>query len=97
MTAARAVATAQFGPTLVPAQARVYGTRNKNAQEAHEGIRPSGRTFTAPEATGLTGDELALYDLPAALHRAIVSKVTYLQGRGIEVHPRLLSSYHALL
>jgi len=41
--------------------------------------------------------ELALYDLPAALHRAIVSKVTYLQGRGIEVHPRLLSSYHALL
>lgn len=41
--------------------------------------------------------ELALYDLPAALHRAIVSKVTYLQGRGIEVHPRLLSSYRALL
>ena len=40
--------------------------------------------------------ELALHDLPAALHRAIVSKVTYLQGRGIEVHPRTLSTYHSL-
>ncbi|SMB95945.1 bis(5'-nucleosyl)-tetraphosphatase (symmetrical) YqeK [Deinococcus hopiensis] len=40
--------------------------------------------------------ELALCDLEAALSRAIVSKVTYLQGRGIRVHPRTLRSYHAL-
>ncbi len=40
--------------------------------------------------------ELALRDLNAALERAIVSKVTYLQGRGIQVHPRTLLSYHAL-
>lgn len=40
--------------------------------------------------------ELALTDLRAALERAIVSKVTYLQGRGILVHPRTLASYHAL-
>ena len=40
--------------------------------------------------------ELALHDLEAALSRAIVSKVTYLQGRGIRVHPRTLRSYHAL-
>ncbi|XLE15145.1 bis(5'-nucleosyl)-tetraphosphatase (symmetrical) YqeK [Deinococcus altitudinis] len=41
--------------------------------------------------------ELALYDLPAALRQAIVSKVTYLQGRGIEVHPRTLDAYLALV
>lgn len=40
--------------------------------------------------------ELALQDLNAALEKAIISKVTYLQGRGITVHPRTLRSYHAL-
>ena len=40
--------------------------------------------------------ELALHDLAAALNRAIVSKVTYLQGRGIQVHPRTLRCYEAL-
>ncbi|MFB9991874.1 bis(5'-nucleosyl)-tetraphosphatase (symmetrical) YqeK [Deinococcus oregonensis] len=40
--------------------------------------------------------ELALHDLDAALHRAIASKVTYLQGRGIQVHPRTLQAYYAL-
>ncbi|MFD2608573.1 bis(5'-nucleosyl)-tetraphosphatase (symmetrical) YqeK [Deinococcus taklimakanensis] len=40
--------------------------------------------------------ELALTNLGAALERAMVSKVTYLQGRGIQVHPRTLASYHAL-
>ena len=41
--------------------------------------------------------ELALHDLPAALRQAIVSKVTYLQGRGIEVHPRTLGTYLSLI
>ncbi len=40
--------------------------------------------------------ELALQDLNAALERAILSKVGYLQGKGITVHPRTLRSYHAL-
>ncbi|WP_184136497.1 bis(5'-nucleosyl)-tetraphosphatase (symmetrical) YqeK [Deinococcus humi] len=40
--------------------------------------------------------ELALQDLTAALERAIISKVSYLQGKGITVHPRTLRSYHAL-
>jgi predicted HD superfamily hydrolase involved in NAD metabolism len=40
--------------------------------------------------------ELALHDLGAALNRAIVSKVTYLQGRGITVHPRTMTAYQAL-
>lgn len=40
--------------------------------------------------------ELALRDLSAALNRAIVSKVTYLQGRDIPVHPRTLQAYRSL-
>lgn len=40
--------------------------------------------------------ELAVHDLTSALERAIVSKVTYLQGRGIQVHPRTLRAYYAL-
>ncbi|MDV6374629.1 bis(5'-nucleosyl)-tetraphosphatase (symmetrical) YqeK [Deinococcus arenicola] len=40
--------------------------------------------------------ELALHDLNAALEKAIISKVTYLQGKGITVHPRTLRSYQEL-
>ena len=40
--------------------------------------------------------ELALRDLGAALQRSLHSKVTYLQGRGIEVHPRTLVAFRAL-
>lgn len=39
---------------------------------------------------------LALHDLPAALRLAVQSKVHYLQGRGIEVHPQTLRLYHWL-
>ena len=40
--------------------------------------------------------ELALNDLGAALRRSVTSKVTYLQGKGIPVHPRTLAAYHDL-
>ncbi|WP_291425211.1 bis(5'-nucleosyl)-tetraphosphatase (symmetrical) YqeK [Deinococcus sp.] len=40
--------------------------------------------------------ELALSDLSSALNRAIVSKVTYLQGRDLPVHPRTLKRFEAL-
>jgi HD superfamily phosphohydrolase YqeK len=40
--------------------------------------------------------ELAFVDLDAALNRALTSKVTYLQGRGITVHPRTMLAYHNL-
>ncbi len=40
--------------------------------------------------------ELALINLQASLERAIVSKVTYLRGKGIQIHPRTLRAYHAL-
>jgi DNA topoisomerase-1 len=38
-----------------------YASKVKNAQEAHEAIRPAGETFRTPEQTGLSGDEAKLY------------------------------------
>ena len=42
---------------------RVYKTKAKGAQEAHEAIRPAGQNFKKPEQSGLTGTELQLYKL----------------------------------
>ncbi|AFD27362.1 DNA topoisomerase I (plasmid) [Deinococcus gobiensis I-0] len=59
---ARVAVQERFGQGALPPAPRQYATRNANAQEAHEAIRPAG-DFKAPKATGLSGDELALYTL----------------------------------
>jgi DNA topoisomerase-1 len=63
--AARAAATALYGKDHVYETARVYQGKSKNAQEAHEAIRPAGDTFKTPGelAPELSRDEFALYDL----------------------------------
>ncbi|MBP2437483.1 type I DNA topoisomerase [Microbacterium amylolyticum] len=63
--AARAQAVALYGDSAVPAKPRMYASKSKNAQEAHEAIRPSGDTFRTPsEVTGQLGkDEQRMYDL----------------------------------
>lgn len=42
---------------------RQFASKSKGAQEAHEAIRPAGGLCPTPQSTGLTGIELALYDL----------------------------------
>ena len=59
--AREAVAT-RFGPAALLKEGRQYAAWSKDAQEAHEAIRPAGK-FVAPEQSGLNGDELALYQL----------------------------------
>lgn len=49
-----------YGEKFVPKTPNVYVTKSKNAQEAHEAIRPTHFDGTAPK---LTGDEAKLYDL----------------------------------
>ena len=63
--AARAQARQLYGAETVPERPRVYTGKSKNAQEAHEAIRPAGDTFRTPtelEKT-LRGNEWKLYDL----------------------------------
>jgi len=63
--AARSMAASMFGDDYVADAPRRYDRKVKNAQEAHEAIRPAGEVFrTLDEAqASLGGDELAVYDL----------------------------------
>ncbi|WP_406249298.1 type I DNA topoisomerase [Microbacterium sp. M] len=63
--AARSQAVSLYGDSAVPLKPRVYKSKSKNAQEAHEAIRPSGETFRTPASvsTELDREELRVYDL----------------------------------
>ncbi|MCU0278904.1 MAG: type I DNA topoisomerase [Candidatus Nanopelagicales bacterium] len=66
INAARAQAAALYGEDhLFPGPKRTYDRKVKNAQEAHEAIRPAGDSFRTPGQVSreLNPDELALYDL----------------------------------
>ncbi len=65
LTAARQQARDLYGADYVPDAPRRYERKVKNAQEAHEAIRPAGDRFRTPAqvAGELRGDEFALYEL----------------------------------
>ncbi|WP_312361217.1 type I DNA topoisomerase [Agrobacterium sp.] len=62
--AARSAIGEQFGDRYVPEKARFYSTKAKNAQEAHEAIRPTDFNRTPDQVKRyLDADQLRLYDL----------------------------------
>uniref|UniRef100_A0A7C1NWK8 DNA topoisomerase 1 n=1 Tax=Agrobacterium albertimagni TaxID=147266 RepID=A0A7C1NWK8_9HYPH len=62
--AARAAVLDQFGPRYVPEKARLYSTKAKNAQEAHEAIRPTDFNRSPDKLRRfLDSDQMRLYDL----------------------------------
>ena len=65
LNAARNLVLSQYGKEYLPDSPRFYSTKVKNAQEAHEAIRPAGNVFELPESLRhkLTFDEYRLYDL----------------------------------
>ena len=91
ITAARAQATKLYGADSIPDKPRVYAGKSKNAQEAHEAIRPSGEVFRTPSElqSVLRGSEFKLYDL--IWKRTVASQMADAKGQTatvtIEVGP----------
>ncbi len=63
VVAARAAIKDRYGADYVPAEARVYKNKAKNAQEAHECIRPTEMTRDAAQLRITDADQRKLYDL----------------------------------
>ncbi len=63
ISAARSCVDTKYGKAFLSPAPRQFTTKSRNAQEAHEAIRPAGEQFRTPAETGLEGRDLALYDL----------------------------------
>ncbi len=83
LDAARAQARELYGDAYVPASPRRYEKKVKNAQEAHEAIRPAGESFRTPEQTRLSGDLRRLYEL--VWMRTVASQMADSAGRSVQV------------
>ena len=85
LTAARTQARDMYGDEYVPDAPRRYERKVKNAQEAHEAIRPAGEAFRTPEqaARDLSGDELRLYEL--IWMRTVASQMNDATGTSAQV------------
>jgi DNA topoisomerase I len=76
VTEIRQVATRLYGPDAIPEEARIYRTKSKNAQEAHEAIRPTSAAITPQDIEGrLDNDLFRLYAL--IWRRAIASQMSH--------------------
>ncbi|HWC36121.1 MAG TPA: type I DNA topoisomerase [Mycobacteriales bacterium] len=85
LTAARAQARELYGADYVPDAPRRYERKVKNAQEAHEAIRPAGDTFRTPASVRaeLGNDEYRLYEL--IWQRTVASQMADAVGRSVTV------------
>ena len=85
LTAARSQARELYGDAYVPAEARRYSRKVKNAQEAHEAIRPAGDSFRTPGqlASALSSDEFRLYEL--IWQRTLASQMADAVGTTVSV------------
>ena len=80
INAARTQARQLYGAEYVYPSPRQYTRKVKNAQEAHEAIRPAGETFATPDAVRreLDGDEFRLYEL--IWQRTVASQMADARG-----------------
>ena len=62
VTQIRQIVSSLYGQNYLNPKSRVFQTKAKNAQEAHEAIRPAGN-FVQPEKSGLSNKELELYSM----------------------------------
>jgi DNA topoisomerase-1 len=85
LAAARSQATQLFGAEFVPDAPRQYNRKVKNAQEAHEAIRPAGDSFRTPQQVQgeLSRDEFRVYEL--IWMRTVASQMKDAQGRTVSL------------
>jgi DNA topoisomerase-1 len=85
LAAARDQARELYGAETVPAEPRQYTRKVKNAQEAHEAIRPAGDRFRTPDAvrSELSADEFNVYDL--IWKRTVASQMADARGQTVSV------------
>ncbi len=92
LDAARRQVRELYGDRFVPTEPRRYASKVKNAQEAHEAIRPSGDSFRTPGevANELSTEEFKLYEL--IWRRTIASQMTDAVGSSVSIRIRAVSS-----
>jgi DNA topoisomerase-1 len=92
IAAARRQIVELYGERNVPPEPRRYTGKVKNAQEAHEAIRPAGDNFRTPGevANELSAEEFKLYEL--IWRRTIASQMTDAVGSSVSVRIRAVSS-----
>jgi DNA topoisomerase I len=86
INAARKQAAELYGASYVPDAPRVYASKVKNAQEAHEAIRPAGDSFRTPAQLAsdrLSSDERRLYEL--IWRRTVASQMKDATGESVSV------------
>ena len=85
INAARTQIRDTFGADYLPDTPRIYSKKSKNAQEAHEAVRPAGDTFRTPESLKgeLGRDQLRLYEL--IWMRTVASQMEDARGQSVQV------------
>ena len=83
VSAARNQVRELYGAEYLPDAPRTYASKVKNAQEAHEAIRPAGESFRTPAQTGLTGEQFRLYEL--IWMRTVASQMKDAVGNSVTV------------
>jgi DNA topoisomerase I len=89
---ARAQVRELYGAEYLPDRPRTYSNKVKNAQEAHEAIRPAGESWRTPRQVSneLQRDELRLYEL--IWMRTVASQMADARGRTVTVRIGAVSS-----
>ncbi|NQV05243.1 type I DNA topoisomerase [bacterium] len=86
ITAARSLVADRYGSDYLPAKPRLYKSTVKNAQEAHEAIRPAGEVFRSPEDVAgqlQDSDQIKLYDM--VWKRTVASQMSNATGERVQV------------
>jgi len=83
--AARDLVMSEYGKDYLPEAPRTYATKVKNAQEAHEAIRPAGHPFTVPQTLRgeLNDEQFKLYEM--IWKRTVASQMADSRGRRIVI------------